>query len=233
MSRFESVPEQQCHLSTALQGDRCRPQRILIVDEHELMQAGLRAVFSDTSWVETCLIAGSAEAGLQIARRHQVQLVLISSSIGGCSGLRLCRLIKASMPHVKVVLMAGEGRISAALARSAGASGALSKQMPSQTIVALVRRIVDGAQIFPKGSRDPEVQLSRRESDVLQHLAGGLSNPEVAAVLSLSRHTVKQHTSAIYRKLGVRNRAEAASRAQELGFVATLGGDRLDQLRAG
>ena len=59
-----------------------------------------------------------------------------------------------------------------------------------------------------------------RELDVLQHLASGLSNPEVAASLNLSRHTVKQHTSAVYRKLGVRNRAQAASRAQELGLVA-------------
>jgi len=55
---------------------------------------------------------------------------------------------------------------------------------------------------------------------VLQHLAAGLSNPEVAQQLNLSRHTVKQHTSVVYRKLGVKNRAQAASRAQELGLVA-------------
>jgi two-component system response regulator DesR len=62
--------------------------------------------------------------------------------------------------------------------------------------------------------------LTARERDVLVHLARGLSNPEVASALNLSRHTVKQHTSAVYKKLGVRNRAEAASRAQRLGLAA-------------
>jgi ATP/maltotriose-dependent transcriptional regulator MalT len=64
------------------------------------------------------------------------------------------------------------------------------------------------------------VQLSTRERAVLQQVASGLSNREVGASLHLSRHTVKQHTSAVYRKLGVRNRAEAASRARELGLLA-------------
>jgi two-component system response regulator DesR len=63
------------------------------------------------------------------------------------------------------------------------------------------------------------VRLSPRELDVLQQVSSGLSNPEVANLLNLSRHTVKQHTSAVYRKLGVRNRAQAASRAQELGLL--------------
>ena len=212
--------------------DHCRPQRVLIVDEHELIQVGLRAVLKEAPWVESCLIAGTAEAAYEIARRHQVQLVLISASLGGRSGLELCRLIKATMPHVKVVLMAGEGRISASMALSFGAVGALSKHLPRQTILSMAKRIVDGSRVFPKGAMAPEVQLSRRESDVLRHLACGLSNPEVANVLNLSRHTVKQHTSAVYRKLGVRNRAEAASRAQELGLLAA-GDHGREQLRAG
>ncbi|MEU5060162.1 MULTISPECIES: LuxR C-terminal-related transcriptional regulator [unclassified Streptomyces] len=99
------------------------------------------------------------------------------------------------MPYVKVVLLSGEGRMSAALASA------------------------HGARVFPKDERPAAMRLSKRELDVLQHLVLGLSNPEVAAVLNLSRHTVKQHTAAVCRKLGVRNRAQAASRAQELGLV--------------
>ena len=74
--------------------------------------------------------------------------------------------------------------------------------------------------MFPKSAGAPVLQLSRRELDVLRHVASGLSNPETASTLNLSRHTVKQHTSAVYRKLGVRNRAEAANRARELGLLA-------------
>jgi two-component system response regulator DesR len=100
-----------------------------------------------------------------------------------------------------------------------GAVASLSKQMPRQAIASALRKVAEGARIFPKDTGNPAVRLSPRELDILQHLAEGLSNPEVAATLCLSRHTVKQHTSSVYRKLGVRNRAQAASRAQELGLL--------------
>jgi ATP/maltotriose-dependent transcriptional regulator MalT len=73
--------------------------------------------------------------------------------------------------------------------------------------------------VFPREEAVEAEQLSRRELDVLEHLVQGYSNPEVAQVLHLSRHTVKQHTCAVYRKLAVRNRAEAAAKARQLGLV--------------
>ncbi|RAG82395.1 DNA-binding response regulator [Streptacidiphilus pinicola] len=200
--------------------DRCQLQRVLIADEHELVQAGLRAVLMDEPWVASCLGAGSAELAWQVARRHQPQLALVSTSLGGRSGLELCRAFKERMPYVRVVLVSGEGRVSAALASTHGAVASLSKQMPSAAIVSALKRVAEGARVFPRDEVNGAVQLSKRELDVLQHLVLGLSNPEVAALLNLSRHTVKQHTSTVYRKLGVRNRAQAASRAQELGLVA-------------
>ncbi|QSR24842.1 DNA-binding response regulator [Nocardioides aromaticivorans] len=213
--------------------DGCQPQRVLVVDEHEVTLAGLRAVLVTTPWVESCLVASSAEAALQVARRHHPQVVLVSASLGGRTGPELCRTLKEQAPHIKVVLMSGEGRVPAALALSLGAVAALSKHMSVGAIVGVLKRVAEGARVFPKGmTPTPAFQLSRRESDVLQHLAAGLSNPEMATVLNLSRHTVKQHTSAVYRKLGVRNRAEAASRAQELGLLAWGAGSR-EQRRAG
>ena len=65
-----------------------------------------------------------------------------------------------------------------------------------------------------------EAQLTRRERDVLERVAGGATNREIAAELNLSPHTVKEHTSAVYRKLDVRNRAEAVQRAQRLGLLS-------------
>jgi two-component system response regulator DesR len=200
--------------------DGCRPQRVLIVDEQELMQAGLRSVLASAPWVQGCLVAGSAESALQMVRRHQPQLVLISTSLSGRTGPELCRTLRERMPHIKVVLMSGDGQVSGALAASLGAVAALSKHMTRGALLMAMKRVADGARVFPKASGPSEVKLSRRELDVLQHLASGLSNPETAATLNLSRHTVKQHTSAVYRKLGVRNRAEAASRAQALGLIS-------------
>jgi DNA-binding NarL/FixJ family response regulator len=119
--------------------------------------------------------------------------------------------------------MSGEGRVSAALAILHGAVGSLSKQMPRAAIDMALHRIAEGGRVFPKDTGPSPVQLSPRELDILQHVATGMSNPEVADALNLSRHTVKQHTSAVYRKLGVRNRAQAASRAQELGLLVASG----------
>ena len=124
------------------------------------------------------------------------------------------------MPYIRVVVMSGDGQLSAPLAASLGAVAALSKNMTRGALLSALKRVVEGGRVFPKSPPAPETQLSKRELDVLQHLAAGLSNPETASTLNLSRHTVKQHTSAVYRKLGVRNRAEAASRAQELGLIA-------------
>lgn len=201
--------------------DRCQAQRVLVVDEHELVQAGLRALLVREPWVASCFGATSAEMAWEVARRHLPQLVLVSTSIGGHSGLELCGIFKERMPHVKVMLMSSEGRVSASLATAHGAVGFLYKQMPTARILAAVRRVAEGAREFPRGTETTAgVQLTKRERDVLQHLVAGLSNPEVAARLNLSRHTVKQHTSAVYRKLRVRNRAQAASRARELGLVA-------------
>ena len=83
-----------------------------------------------------------------------------------------------------------------------------------------VQRVSAGRTLFLRSDEaEPAPPLSRRELDVLQQLVPGLSNREAATVLHQSRHTVKQHTCGLYRKLHVRNRAEAASRARELGLV--------------
>lgn len=199
--------------------DVCCLQRVLVVDENELVQAGLRSILVDEPWVASCLTAPSAEIAWRVAQRHHPQLVLVSTSLGGRTALELCRAFRERMPHVRVVLMSGEGRISAAMGKLNGAAASLSKQMPRQVIASALLAVAEGAKVFPRDTGSPAVRLSPRELDILQHLAMGLSNPEVATALSLSRHTVKQHTSAVYRKLGVRNRAQAASRAQALGLI--------------
>ena len=200
--------------------DRCQLQRVLVVDENELLQAGLRSILVEQPWVASCLLATNAETAWQVAQRHHPQLVVVSTSLGGRSALELCRAFRDRMPHVRVVLLSGEGRVSAAMALQHGAVASLSKQMPRQVIANALERVAEGAKIFPKETAADHVRLSPRETDILRHVSAGLSNPEVAQQLSLSRHTVKQHTSAVYRKLGVRNRAEAVQRAQRLGLTA-------------
>ena len=215
------MAEQDAFADTIDAGHTCRPQRVLIVDDNELLIAGLRSVLGDKPWIAACLGTSSLVDALEIARRRQPNIILVSTSISGESGLEFCRRAQTAAPLAKVVLMSNQGKVPTSLARAHGAVGFVPQWLPVSAIVSAVKLVAEGARVFP-GESVPErtSALSRRELDVLQHLVRGLSNPEVAVLLNLSRHTVKQHTSVVYRKLGVRNRAEAASRARELGLVA-------------
>ena len=115
-------------------------------------------------------------------------------------------------------LISGAGVISPNVARSAGASGFISKDWSAVDVVKAVRMVSLGTEVF--ADQAPlDSPLSEREQEVLSLIATGSTNKEIARHLHLSPHTVKEHTSAIYRKLGVRNRAEATRQAQRLKIL--------------
>jgi DNA-binding NarL/FixJ family response regulator len=195
---------------------------ILIVDDHEVVRVGLRSLLARVDWVARCVGAGGGNDAVQMVNRYEPHVALVDLCVGEESGLDICRSLRAARPTMNVLLMSGAGRITPAVARAAGAHGFVSKDWKAGAMIEAVRLAAVGRPVFVRGDdeRVAAESLTRRERDVLIHLARGLSNPEVAAVLNLSRHTVKQHTSAVYKKLHVRNRAEAASRAQRLGLAA-------------
>jgi two-component system response regulator DesR len=116
--------------------------------------------------------------------------------------------------------MSGVGHISREAALSVGALGFVPKDWPARDIAHAARMVGLGMTLFAPESADPASGLSERERQVLDLIAGGATNREIAAELFLSPHTVKDHTSTLYRKIGARNRAEAILRAQRLGLIA-------------
>jgi two-component system response regulator DesR len=117
-----------------------------------------------------------------------------------------------------VLLISGAGWISPEAARAAGASGFVSKDWSAADVTRAVRMVGKGMNVFaPRGEPLP-AHLSAREREVLTLMAGGATNREIAERLYLSPHTVKDHTSSLYRKLEVRNRTEAVQRAERLGL---------------
>ena len=118
-----------------------------------------------------------------------------------------------------MLLISGAGRMSAAAARAAGASGFVSKDWDAAEVALAVRRVGLGMTAFASKADQPSPLLSPRERDVLALIAVGSTNREIAENLYLSPHTVKEHTSALYRKLRARNRAEAVQRAQRIGLL--------------
>jgi two-component system response regulator DesR len=147
-------------------------------------------------------------------------VVLVDLFLAGESGAELCESIRAASPETRVLLISGAGRMSAAAARAAGASGFVSKDADAMEVVGAVRAVGSGMTLFQPKAQQPEpLPLSDREREVLELIAAGSTNREIAARLYLSPHTVKEHTSALYRKLGARNRAEAVQRAQRIGLL--------------
>src|SRR5262249_36267185 len=169
------------------------------------------------SWVERCLAASSGAEAVDVCRRVQPEVALVDMLLAGESGAEVCEEIRRASPRTRVLLISGAGVISPFVARSAGASGFISKDWSAVDVVKAVRMVSLGTEVFADHTLDSP--LSRREQEVLSLIATGSTNKEIAAHLHLSPHTVKEHTSAIYRKLGVRNRAEATRQAQRLKIL--------------
>jgi DNA-binding NarL/FixJ family response regulator len=199
---------------------RLGARRILVVDDHAVVQVGLRALLVQQPWVERCLTADSSEQAAPLASRYEPHLALVDLFIGRESGVELCRTLQRLRPGIAVLLMSGEGRVAPAVARAAGAVGFVSKSWAPAQLLEAVRRAAAGKLVFEaRTAPAPVANLTARERDVLREIAAGASNPEAARRLNLSPHTVKQHSSSLYRKLGARNRAEAVRCAQRLGLV--------------
>jgi DNA-binding NarL/FixJ family response regulator len=197
-----------------------RRLRVLVVDDHDVVHWGFRLMLGEQPWVERFLAARSGEEALAMTRRYRPHVALVDLFLGSESGAEVCERLREANPETRVLLISGAGRISAHAARAAGASGFVSKDWAAPDVARAVRMVGLGMTVFEPGDDGPPMLLSEREREVLDLVATGATNREIAAALFLSPHTVKEHTSALYRKLEVRNRAEAVQRAQRLGLLS-------------
>lgn len=195
------------------------PIRVLIVDDHDVVQWGFRLLLGRQDWVESCHAAHDAASALEAVARFDPDVALVDLFLGQQSGAELCEEIRRSSPSTRVLLISGAGSVSSAVARAAGASGFVSKDWGAKDVINAVRMVALGAEVFDDRRAAPQTPLSAREQEVLALIAAGSTNREIAERLYLSPHTVKDHTSSIYSKLGVRNRAEAVKQAQRLGLM--------------
>ena len=197
-----------------------RRLRVLVVDDHDVVHWGFRLMLGEQPWVARFLSARTGDEAIELARRHTPQVALVDLFLGVESGADICERLRKASPATRVLLISGAGRISASAARSAGASGFVSKDWDAGDVARAVRMVGLGMTVFEPQAERADGLLSPREREVLDLIASGATNPEIADCLFLSTHTVKEHTSALYRKLKVRNRAEAVQRAQRLGLIA-------------
>jgi two-component system response regulator DesR len=176
-------------------------------------------LLSEQEWIERCVHASNTSDALEMVARYEPHVALVDLFLGSESGAELCERIRSLSPRTRVLLISGAGWISPQAATAAGASGFVSKDSAAAEVAQAIRMVGEGKTVFVAREDGPDTGLSQCERDVLALMASGATNKEIAARLHLSPHTVKDHTSELYRKLDVRNRAEAVQRAERLGLT--------------
>lgn len=190
--------------------------RLLIADDHIILRMGLVTLFENTPGFE---IAGEADDGEQAVMetlRLKPDVVIMDLSMPVKDGIEATREIMSAAPETKILVLttfATSDSISDVLA--AGARGVVLKNIPREQLLSSIRRVVAGEQVLSEDvkavlAEDPPVApLSSRQGEILNMLAKGFSNREMAEILGISVTVVKEHITALYGKLGAANRAEA------------------------
>jgi DNA-binding NarL/FixJ family response regulator len=211
--------------------------RLLLVDDQELVRAGLRLILSAEDDVEVVGEAPDGQAGVDAARRLTPDVVLMDVRMPVMDGIEATRQLAADGNHRVLALTTFEDDEVLWGVIEAGAAGFVLKDAPAADLVGAIRvtarggswldpRVADRVLTVLRGrsgaasATDRQVDpLTEREREVLRLVASGANNAEIAEALYLSERTVKGHISAIFSKLGVRDRAAAIIRAYDAGIV--------------
>ena len=199
--------------------------RLMIVDDHDIVREGLRALIQKRTEFGLVAEASSVASAIEEARKSQPDIIIMDVRMPDGSGIEACREIRANQPETKVLMLTSYADDEAVLAAiMAGASGYLLKQTRSQDLVDALERVARGeslldpgvtSQILERlrsGSKDDELSLlSEQERKILDLIADGKTNKEIAAEVFLSDKTVKNYVSSILSKLNLRRRSEAAA----------------------
>ncbi len=214
-----------------------RDLRIMLVDDHEVVRLGLKALIGRHPRFEVVGEAGTADEALAKALVQKPDVVVMDVRLPGKSGIDATREIMGALPETKVIVLTSYADDELLMdAVAAGASGYVLKQIGSDDLVRALEAVARGEALLDpammnkafarlreaarRDRGDAFKMLTEQEVKIVALVARGRTNREIAAELFLSPYTIKEHTSALYRKLGVRNRAEAVQRAQRLGLIS-------------
>jgi DNA-binding NarL/FixJ family response regulator len=205
------------------------PIRTLIADDHELFRRGLRMVLDDETDIDVVDEAGDGETAIALAREHAPDVVVMDVRMPGRSGIDAARAIKEELPGTKIlVLTISDEEDDLYEAIKAGANGYLLKEISIDEIGHAVRSVNGGQSLISPSMASklldefaamikkeeekeqvPAPRLTPREMEVLEHVAQGMNNREIAKTLFISENTVKNHVRNILEKLHLHSRMEA------------------------
>jgi len=200
--------------------------RLLIIDDHPIVRFGLTALLSLQDDFEIVGTAESGQGALELLKTLAVDIILVDLRMPGFSGIQTLEKIRTVAPKSRsIVLSSFEYDEEIYSAVKAGAEGYLHKETPADEIITAIRSVHNGRQEFPRriaerlnGDR-MTAGLSPRERQVLELVAKGLTNKEVATTLQISQFTVRNHLNHITEKLEVSDRTEAIFMAIQTGII--------------
>lgn len=201
--------------------------RILLIDDHPVLRAGLANMLRFEPDITVAGEAGTGEAALIMCERCRPHVCLLDLNMPGIGGLETIRRIRHQCPTTTIVVLTStEAADQADQAIAAGASAYVTKSVPYPEIVAVIRSVHDGGRGIRQGvaavrSRPPAPSplLSTREFEVLALIREGRTTAEMAGELGIVERTVKFHITSIFDKLGVNDRTAAVIKGFELGLL--------------
>lgn len=207
-------------------------KRILLVDDHEVVRMGLRALLDKHPGLEVVAEAATAREAIEKTRAYKPDVVVMDIRLKGGSGIEACQEIKNSYPEINVIMLtsyAEDEMLFSAI--RAGASGYVLKQIGGDDLIRAIETVGRGEALLDpavtqrvfqevrKAAREEEAsafaELTQQEMHVLQLVSEGRTNRQIAEMLFLGEGTVRNYVSSILSKLNVRNRAEAAAYSVE------------------
>jgi DNA-binding NarL/FixJ family response regulator len=204
------------------------PIRVVLVDDHAVIRAGLEQLLAGTDDIEVVGAAANGAEALDVVRRIRPDVVLMDLQMPQVDGVAATRAIMAERLGVDVLVLTSfsdSERIIAAL--DAGAVGYLLKDADPEDVLEGIRAVSRGeSPLHPKAARallgvragSPQVQLTSRETEVLTLVRAGLANKQIARRLEISERTVKAHLTSAFARIGVADRTQAALWAERNGL---------------
>lgn len=202
------------------------PITILCVDDHPLVRKGIAAILANEPDIKLVAEAGSGQEAVEAFRIHRPEVTLMDLRLPGMDGIEATKQIRQIEPEAKILALTsydGDQEIYRAL--EAGVRGYLLKEMVHTEIVRAIRVVHSGKRLMPPEVAErlsehfPQVALTPREIEVLQHVAKGYGNKEIGIRLGTAAGTVKMHLQNILSKLGASDRTHAVTLAIRRGII--------------
>jgi DNA-binding NarL/FixJ family response regulator len=208
-------------------------ERIVIVDDHELVRIGLQTLLSEHG-LDLVGQASTGAEGLELIQSLQPDLALIDVRLPDMSGIELCKSVRETNTSTRLAILTSsmdKNVVHACL--QTGVQGYLLKDMPGEELFKSIRKILDGKSVLdptvteyvlhwiesPKEGESGKDALDLRDVEILRLMAQGRTNQEIGKHLYLSENTVKSIINEIYRRLGVKSRVEAVMEAHQRGLL--------------